>query len=64
MKYINLNLSPKICKTETLGAHWVDRTHIFISLDGQNMELINPNGQILTIKGPMMAGKGIRIFFV
>ena len=39
---------------------WIE--YNFLSLDGQNMELINQNGRISTIKGPMMAGKGDKNF--
>ena len=41
---------------------WIE--YNFLSLDGQNMELINRNGRISTIKGPMMAVKGVKKLFV
>ena len=37
---------------------WIE--HNFLSLDGQTMELINQNGRISTIKGPMMSVKGAK----
>ena len=36
----------------------------FLPVYGQNIELINQNGRISTIKGPMMAVKGVKNFFV